>query len=102
MRKFRPIWEDGYSQYEHFQITISFKTFEAKIIKDVQFYFIENLLSDIGGQLGLFSGLSALTIVEFIFLIITLIYQLTPWSKKENKPKHEVNLNMRNEGFTKD
>jgi len=58
---------------EELRLMISFKTLETKIIENVEYYFIENLLSDIGGQLGLFSGFSALTVVECVFFIGMLV-----------------------------
>ena len=40
------------------KVNIAFKTFDILTIKDEEFYFIENLLGDIGGLLGLWSGFS--------------------------------------------
>ena len=43
-----------------------------RIIREKISYEFIDLLADIGGQLGLFSGYSVLTVVEFLFLLFTL------------------------------
>lgn len=53
-------------------IRIFFQTFESQIIEEEEFYQIANLLGDIGGQLGLWSGFSVLTVVEFLFFVFYL------------------------------
>lgn len=54
---------------ENLKVHVYFKTMETQVIEDEEYYFMENLLGDIGGQLGLFSGVSALTVVELIFFL---------------------------------
>ena len=56
-------------QDEILKVLVYFKTLETQVIEDQEYYFMENLLGDIGGQLGLFSGVSALTVVELIFFL---------------------------------
>ena len=56
---------------------------------------MKSLCSDIGGQLGLFVGISALTVTEFLELLITL---LTMWFNKR-KARTE---NLRHEKSTND
>ena len=55
---------------------ISFQGLHVSII-DCQVFLVlfqlENLLGDIGGQLGLFSGISVITIVEFTVVFLYLI-----------------------------
>ena len=51
------------------RVQIFFNTFNVKVWEEKVFYKIENLLGDIGGQLGLFSGFSVITVFEFIFLM---------------------------------
>ncbi|XP_066921230.1 acid-sensing ion channel 2-like [Clytia hemisphaerica] len=58
---------------EQLQLLVSFKTLETKVIEDEEYYFLENLLGDIGGQLGLFSGISALTCIELLFFLVNTI-----------------------------
>ena len=79
IKKLKP---DETNDGEELRLTISFKTLETKIIENVEYYFIENLLSDIGGQLGLFSGFSALTVVECVFFIgnaFIFLYMFVKW-----------------------
>ena len=58
---------------ETLKVLVYFRTLETQIIEDQEYYFMENLLGDIGGQLGLFSGVSALTVVELIFFLSNAI-----------------------------
>lgn len=51
-------------------INMNFKNFESLDIEENVPYKIENLLSDIGGQLGLWSGFSVVTCLEVIFLFV--------------------------------
>jgi len=46
-------------------------------------YKIENLLADIGGQLGLWIGCSVMTVVEILELITNLLTYL--WGKHKEK-----------------
>ncbi|XP_057292626.1 acid-sensing ion channel 1A-like [Hydractinia symbiolongicarpus] len=58
----------------------SFKKPETVVMEDEEHYMIENLLSDIGGQLGLWSGISVLTLVEVIFFFA---YSVRTLSKRK-------------------
>ena len=57
---------------EILKVNIYYKTLNMKTIREHRSYEIENLLADIGGQLGLFSGYSILTLLEILFLVFTL------------------------------
>lgn len=50
-------------------IAFSFGRRQTVVMQDEEYYMIQNLLSDIGGQLGLWSGVSVLTLVEVIFFL---------------------------------
>ncbi|XP_057292726.1 acid-sensing ion channel 2-like [Hydractinia symbiolongicarpus] len=51
------------------KVTLYFKSFESVVIEDKTYYELENLISDIGGQIGLWSGFSALTCIEIIYFL---------------------------------
>ena len=51
------------------RVQIFFNTLNVQVWEEKVLYKIENLLGNIGGQLGLFSGVSVITIFEFTFLI---------------------------------
>ncbi|XP_057311146.1 LOW QUALITY PROTEIN: amiloride-sensitive sodium channel subunit alpha-like [Hydractinia symbiolongicarpus] len=50
-------------------VALSFGRRQTVVMQDEEYYMIQNLLSDIGGQLGLWSGVSVLTLVEVIFFL---------------------------------
>ncbi|XP_057299389.1 acid-sensing ion channel 1C-like [Hydractinia symbiolongicarpus] len=54
---------------DYLKVTFYYETMETEIWEDEEVYGIVNLLADIGGQLGLFSGYSVLTIIEFLFFL---------------------------------
>ena len=55
---------------DYLKILVYFKTMQHEMVVDTTFYNIENLLGDIGGQMGLFIGCSVLTLIEFISLFV--------------------------------
>ena len=57
---------------EIIKVTIYFKSLDERITKEQMTYAMEDLLSDIGGQLGLYSGYSFLTVVELVSLAIAI------------------------------
>lgn len=58
---------------ENLKVSVYFKTLDEEVWEDQTYYQIQNLLADIGGQLGLLSGWSALTTFEFISLFVTMV-----------------------------
>ena len=73
---------------DYLKVSIYLKSLEAEVWKDQISYEIENLLADIGGQLGLFSGYSVLTLIEFLFFLFYIIghfvYICIPKNKYQN------------------
>ena len=63
-------WVDA--RQEIIKVNIYFKSLNMRIIREKISYEFIDLVSDIGGQLGLFSGYSVLTVLEFLFLFITV------------------------------
>ena len=67
----------SYQKYDRdniLKVTISFQTLETEVWINEEYYFLVNLLSDIGGQLGLWSGISALTVIELCFFLGNTVY----------------------------
>ena len=55
------------------KVDIYFRNFVVEVWTEKENYMIEDLLAGIGGQLGLFSGYSVLTVIEFIFFAFFII-----------------------------
>ncbi|XP_052221907.1 acid-sensing ion channel 5-like [Dreissena polymorpha] len=75
-------------------VRIYLKTLSYEVIKVSYAYEIVNLLSDIGGQLGLWAGFSVLSILEIVELVFLLV------TKRDNKTVPEEgdgNMNKENE-----
>lgn len=67
------------------EVIFFFKTVSVKYWKERVRYGFENLLGDIGGQLGLMAGISILTIFELFYLLqVILKYLLQKVCKKVN------------------
>ena len=58
---------------DYMEILIHFKTLDTIVWEDNDYYKLENLLGDIGGQFGLYNGWSVTTVVEFIILLFTIM-----------------------------
>ena len=58
---------------DYLTILIYFQTMQEEMTVDSVSYKIEDLLGDIGGQMGLFIGCSVLTLIEFIYLFFHLV-----------------------------
>ena len=71
------------------KLKISYDSLDTTLIDSEEYYFIENLLGDIGGQLGLWSGFSLMTVFELVFFIGNIIYLFvhssTRLCRKRNK-----------------
>ena len=73
------------------RVKIFFNTFNVKVWEEKVLYKIENLLGDIGGQLGLFSGVSVITIFEFISLMFVFVQY---FSKRKHVRKSNDDLRI--------
>lgn len=56
-------------------------------------FIIYRLVSDIGGQLGLWVGISIITLTEVIELVLDILRFLLPSRSKKNKQRHPNNSN---------
>lgn len=63
----------AYARQDTIKVNIYFKSMTMRIIREKISYEFIDLVADIGGQLGLFSGYSVLTLIEFLFLFFTII-----------------------------
>ena len=57
---------------EIIKVKVYFKSLDVRVTEEKMTYAMEDLLSDIGGQLGLFSGYSVLTVIELVSLAVTI------------------------------
>ena len=69
------------------RVQIFFNTINVEVWEEKVLYKIENLLGDIGGQLGLFSGASVMTIFEFVVLTFLFVRY---FSKIKHETKSDV------------
>lgn len=58
------------------RINIYFEELNMEKITYSEYYLIENLMSDIGGQLGLWIGVSVITIAEMLKLLLDILHAL--------------------------
>ncbi|XP_044180481.1 degenerin deg-1-like isoform X2 [Acropora millepora] len=58
------------------RINIYFEELNMEEITYSEYYLIENLMSDIGGQLGLWIGVSVITIAEMLKLLLDILHAL--------------------------
>ncbi|CAL1540642.1 unnamed protein product [Lymnaea stagnalis] len=72
---------------ELFKLSIYFEDLNYEELVDQPNYEFTNLLSDIGGSIGLWIGLSVLSLFEIVHLLVELIRYLTcrRWTKTEAK-----------------
>jgi len=68
-------WEKNEDAFrENFlRIKIYFEELNMEKITYSEYYELENLMSDIGGQLGLWIGVSAITVAEVFKLLLDII-----------------------------
>ena len=57
---------------------------DMEVIEEEMYYKLENLLSDIGGQLGLFNGVSYISFVEFLLMIAFIVQALLRPSRSKD------------------
>lgn len=64
--------EEDFDSKNNLRLHVFYQELEEEIIKEAISYTIDGFISDIGGQLGLWVGVSVLTLAEFLELITTL------------------------------
>ena len=67
---------------------------DMKIITETPDYTIIQLLSDIGGQLGLWTGMSVVTVVELLNLVLELVAGFRSIHKTQKTPRKNSKLSV--------
>ncbi|XP_062584908.1 amiloride-sensitive sodium channel subunit alpha-like [Saccostrea cucullata] len=57
----------------YMKLHVFFSTLSTTMIKEEESYTFENFLSDIGGQLGLWAGISVLSLAEVVELLVLIV-----------------------------
>ena len=80
-----------------FRVEVYFETLSYEMVREQPQYGWEHLLSNIGGALGLWLGLSIITVFEFCELIFDLhrIIISSRYKKRQNERKRIFTLNYR-------
>ena len=76
------------------KISIFFSSVNVEVWEEKVLYKWENLLADIGGQLGLLSGISVISCFELLVLLFSCVkycLRRSPKSKKDNKSSNQNN-----------
>ncbi|XP_035667363.1 acid-sensing ion channel 1-like [Branchiostoma floridae] len=68
------------------QVTVYFENMKIEHIYETPSYEVENLLGDIGGQLGLWMGISIMTVIELAEFLTDVVIFLTMRRKKAGQP----------------
>eukprot|EP00058_Branchiostoma_floridae_P016534 XP_002602022.1 hypothetical protein BRAFLDRAFT_82611 [Branchiostoma floridae] len=68
------------------QVTVYFENMKIEHIYETPSYEVENLLGDIGGQLGLWMGISIMTVIELAEFLTDVVIFLTMRRKKAEQP----------------
>ena len=76
----------------YLEVDIHYNDFEVETVSGEVFYKLENLISDMGGQLGLFSGFSVMNLFEIVILVVSVIKALKNVREKEEKTVTEVHI----------
>ena len=72
----RKVLNDTSIQENLLKVNIYYERRDMEVIEEEMYYKLENLLSDIGGQLGLFNGVSYISFVEFLLMIAFIVQAL--------------------------
>ncbi|XP_060081119.1 degenerin mec-4-like [Ylistrum balloti] len=75
----------GKIRADHMLLRVYFSSLQKEVIDEELSYTSENFVSDIGGQLGLWAGLSVLSLAEVVELVVLWI---THCCKKKNRTDH--------------
>ncbi|XP_066273655.1 amiloride-sensitive sodium channel subunit alpha-like [Branchiostoma lanceolatum] len=67
------------------KLTVYFEQLNQQTISESPAYGVENLLGDLGGQLGLWVGVSVMTVLEVVELIVDIIQILLSKAKRSTK-----------------
>lgn len=78
---------------------IYFDRLDFTEIREHENYKISNLISNIGGTLGLFAGISFLSLIELIDLTINCL--IATYKHAQNKVSHGIKFNKENQDVTK-
>ena len=82
---------------EDLRVSITFKTLETQLILNEEYYFLQNLFADIGGQLGLWSGISVLTVIEIAYFIGYCFYFLIGHNCNEKTDENDASQESQQE-----
>ena len=77
--------ESGKNPDDFLKVSIYYKTLNVEVWEDREYYKMENLVADIGGQLGLFAGGSLLTLIEFVSLCFVI-----PWTLYRSQNEMDI------------
>ena len=81
----------SFAKKSFLKLMVNFKTVEYSMIEENAQMTFGILLGSIGGQLGLFIGISVLSLMEVIELLLRLFYVLIRYCKKEFINYHNNN-----------
>ncbi|XP_066271609.1 acid-sensing ion channel 1-like [Branchiostoma lanceolatum] len=74
------------------QVAVYFENMNIEHIYETPSYEVENLLGDIGGQLGLWMGISIMTVIELAEFLTDVVLLLLYRRKKSAQPDVEADL----------
>lgn len=70
-------------------VSIYYDDFTETVITEKEFYELSKIVSDFGGQMGMFLGASFLSLIEIICLLLSLVYGW--WVRRKKKKQQIVN-----------
>ncbi|KAK5971842.1 Degenerin protein asic-1 [Trichostrongylus colubriformis] len=74
-------------------VEVYFEQLNYESLLETEAYGLPNLLSDFGGQLGLWMGVSVITIMEVFILLFDVIFTIFGLTKKPRK-KHSARKSL--------